>query len=119
MPNFTNLEGHCGTGSYKHLDSADVPWVGGRGSAGAFLCACACACACAWVCACMCVCVCVCVSSSQDVGSVGHSAVRSEITPLDACRRNKLAIRPRHREPMPAHCRQEGTLHVRMCRRRV
>jgi hypothetical protein len=20
----------CGTGSYKHLDSADVPWVGGR-----------------------------------------------------------------------------------------
>ena len=36
MPNFTNLEGRAvSQGSYKHLDSADVPWAGGWGSAGA------------------------------------------------------------------------------------
>lgn len=36
MPNFTNLEGRAvSQGSYKHLDTADVPWVGGWGSAGA------------------------------------------------------------------------------------
>jgi hypothetical protein len=70
-----------GTGSYKHLDSADVPWVGGRLGERGRMRACVCVrvpsvcvcrvCVCA-ECACVgehvCVRVRVRVSSSQDVG---------------------------------------------------